>query len=335
MTVRPLLVALVALALPAAACSSGGPATTSFGSPASRAPASKAPSAPRGVVTVTEARAILDQWEKAEKEVNRQGATDWTAAEAGLAAEISNAEGKINKMLGESSSWKAVVKPRFAIPGKVSGAPWFMAEFGRKGASGWWQTIFQKTSAGWRAVAMSATTSKARPPAAARDENGLATTVAPDDGDALIASPRQIAQAHARLQSTFGEDRRAGRVFAADSAARLNAKGRADDRKELRDQWTMTVRSQPAQEIYALRTSAGGALVWYGIRQQLTMTARPGAGTTLGVTNRIGRALSHGNRFSRKAVFKDAGMYLAVVPKSPGIVRIPGEWFTQTSITGS
>ncbi|MEV1176333.1 hypothetical protein [Nonomuraea sp. NPDC049784] len=210
-----------------------------------------------------------------------------------------------------------------------------MAEFGRKGASGWWQAIFQKTSAGWRAVAMSVTTSKSRPPAAARDKNGLATAVAPDDGDALIASPRQIAQAHARLQSTFGQDRRARKMFTADSAARLNADGRAGDRKALQGQWTMTVRSQPTLEIYALRTSAGGALVWYGIRQQYTMTARPGTSTTLGSTDRVNAALSHGNRFAHKAVFKNAGIYLAVVPKSPGIVRVPAEWFTQISITGS
>ncbi|WP_433428272.1 hypothetical protein [Nonomuraea sp. CA-141351] len=333
MPVRPLLVVLVALALPATACSSGRQAASSFGSP----PASTAPSAPRGVVTVAEAKAVFDQWEKAEKEADRQGGTDWTAAEAGLAAEISTVQRKISKMLGESSQkpWKAAVKPRFAIPGKVSGAPWFMVEYGRKGASGWWQAILQKTSAGWRAIAMSVTTSKSRPPAAARDENGLATAVAPDDGDALIASPRQIAQAHARLQSTFGQDRRARQMFTANSPARLNGDAGATDRKALQGQWTMTVRSQPTPEIYALRTSAGGALVWYGIRQQSTMTARPGTSSTVGVSERVAAALSHGNRFAHKAVFKDAGIYLAVVPKSPGIVHVPGEWFTQISITGS
>ncbi|WP_327588122.1 hypothetical protein OHA25_14735 [Nonomuraea sp. NBC_00507] len=333
MTIRPLLVMLTVLALPATACSPGGQAA--FGRSASTGAA--APAAPRGVVTVAEAESIFGQWEKAIKNAALQGGTDWTAAEAELAAEISKAQSKVRKMIGESvsSSRKPIVKTRFAIPGKVAGAPWFMAEYSYKGVSGWWQAVFKKTSAGWRAVAYSATTSKSRPPTPARDKNGLATVVAPDDGNGLIASPRQIVQAHARLQSTFGEDQRARRIFTANSRTRQNAKARVTDRKALQGQWTMTIRPQPAPEIYALRTSSGGALIWYGMRQQETFVARPGTDTTMSFSTRHIAALSHGERFARKAVHKTAAIYLAVVPKSPGLVRVPAEWFTSVSVTGS
>ncbi|MGP3931134.1 hypothetical protein [Nonomuraea sp. KM88] len=171
-----------------------------------------------------------------------------------------------------------------------------------------------------------------RPPAVARDDKGLATAVAPDDGDGLIASPREIAWAHARLQATFGQDRDARRLFTAKSAARLDADVRLDEREHLGNEWNITVRSRPATDIYALRTTNGGALVWYGIQQQNTMVARPGA--TMKFTNRVPAALSHGRSYTRKAVLKTAGIYLAVVPRS-GPVRMPGEWFISLGVSGS
>ncbi|MFG1706924.1 hypothetical protein ACFLIM_27400 [Nonomuraea sp. M3C6] len=332
MTIRPLPIVLIALALPATACNTGSEPASTFARPAS-----SAPSAPRGVVSVTEAKAILAQWEEAEKKAAREGGTDWTAAEAELAAEISRTQSQVRKMIGESvePARKPIVKPRFAIPGKVGGAPWFMAEFSRKGTTSWWQAIFKKTPAGWRTVAISATTTKSRPPAVARDKNGLATVVAADDGNTLIAAPRAIAQAQARLQSTFGQDRRARQLFTADSYARRNANVNRDNRKTLQNQWTTKIRTQPTPEIYALRTSAGGALVWYGIREQATMAARPGTSFNMGFTSRETAALSHGQRFNHKAVYKSAAIYLAVVPRSPGLVRVPAQWFTHVSITGS
>ncbi|MGW0806594.1 hypothetical protein [Nonomuraea sp. NPDC002799] len=332
MTVRPLYLVLVALALPATACSTGAQTPASFGRQVSATP-----SATRGVVSVAEAKNILAEWDKAGKAAERAGGKDWTASEAELSGEISTAQSKVITMLGEplDAYEKPVVKPKFAIPGKVAGAPWFMAEFARKGRSGYTQAIFKKTPAGWRVVAMSANSAKARPPAIARDKNGLATAVAPDDRQGLIASPRQIAQGHARLQSTFGADRRAAKIFNSGAIARTNAAGRRADRDTVRPAWTMTVRTQAAPEIYALRTAAGGALVWYGIREQQTLLARSGNDIRLNFTTRATAALSHGERFTRKAVHKSIALYFAVVPRSPALVRVPGEWFTSISITGS
>ncbi|MFI7704190.1 hypothetical protein [Nonomuraea sp. NPDC049480] len=90
-----------AVALPVTACSTGGQTTSSaFGRSGSAAA-----SAPRGVVTAAEAKAILAKWGKAEKDAARQGGTDWTAANAGLAAEISTSLSQLHKSLGEPVDW--------------------------------------------------------------------------------------------------------------------------------------------------------------------------------------------------------------------------------------
>ncbi|TDE57195.1 hypothetical protein E1295_08710 [Nonomuraea mesophila] len=337
MTMRPLPLVLLALALPVAACTAPtGQAASAFGRPPSAAP-SQEPAQPRGVVSVAEARTVLDQWDKAEADAQRQGGTGWTAAETGFAATMSKADSRAREMIGETVTTprQAIVKPRFAIPGKVSGAAWFMAEFRRKGGTAWSQVIFKKTPDGWRMVFMSITSAKSRPPAVARDGDGLATALAPDDGDGLVASPRRIAQAHARLQATYGEDRDALRVFTTRAIPRLNADARRDERATLGNEWTMEVRSRPVAEVYALRTAKGGALVWYGIRQQNIHVARPGTTATMTFTDRVPAALSHGRSYERRAVLKSAGMYLAVVPRSPGPARVPAEWFISLSAGGS
>ncbi|MFI7618320.1 hypothetical protein ACIBP6_44590 [Nonomuraea terrae] len=320
------------LTLPAAACAVEGRAASSPASPEA------APPAPAGVVSEKEAQTVLDQWEKARAAAVRKGGTDWSPAEAGMAAEITTAQSKVNKMIGErvGGTREPIVKPRFAIPARASGEPWFMADFARKGSSTRYQGIYRKTPAGWRLVAMSVTAGESRPPAVARDRNGLATAVAAGDGDGLIASPRRIAQAHARVEGTLGENRDVRRLFAADSHARRDADALRDQRAQLaRGRWTTTVRTEVAPEIYALRTSAGGALVWYGLRTRQTFTARPGSTQTLGFKEAETAALSHGKRFTREAVYTSAALYLAVVPRSPGLVRVPTAWHTEVAVTGS
>ncbi|WP_165977042.1 hypothetical protein [Nonomuraea diastatica] len=52
-------------------------------------------------------------------------------------------------------------------------------------------------------------------------------------------------------------------------------------------------------------------------------------------TDRVPAALSHGRSYARKADHRKAGIYLAVVPRSPGLVRVPAEWFTSLGISGS
>ncbi|TDD12248.1 hypothetical protein E1292_02050 [Nonomuraea deserti] len=84
-----------------------------------------------------------------------------------------------------------------------------MAGFRREGGTSWSHAVSKKTQDGWCMTLMSVTSARSRPPAVARDGNGMATALAPDDGAALIASPRGIAQAHARLQAAFGQDRSA------------------------------------------------------------------------------------------------------------------------------
>src|SRR5687768_14277246 len=73
----------------------------------------------RAVVTVAEAKKILARWDGAENEAMRRGGTDWSAAEAGLIAEIHQAEVRLNRLRRETPSLtpeERIVQSRFAIP---------------------------------------------------------------------------------------------------------------------------------------------------------------------------------------------------------------------------
>ncbi|WP_345567015.1 hypothetical protein [Nonomuraea rosea] len=328
---RPSLVlvaALSLLALPACNAAGGGQFA------ARPSPTAK----PVGVVTVAEARKILARWDSEEKKAELDRAADFTGAEAGLLAEITKATALLLRALGEpvETSHEAIVKPRFAIPAKgAADPPWFMADFTRKGAKYWGQLIFQQTSDGWRVVARSSTSTKSRIPAPARDGNGLATVLAPDAKTGLPASPRQIAQAHARMQATFGQDPQARRLFTADAKPRVNARTLKDQRQSLRKdlKWNLKVGAQPTQELFTLRAANGGALIWYGLKLKQVYSVTPGAGW-IAFTDRPSAAVSHGKRFNKKAVMSEGAIHLAVVGRS-GQVQVPTVYHASFSITGS
>ncbi|MFC4119062.1 hypothetical protein [Nonomuraea zeae] len=329
---RPSLMLATGLSLtvlPACNAAGGGGQFAAAGRPS---PAAR----PAGVVTVAEARKLLTTWDGEVKKAQRDGGTDYSGTHAGLASELTEADSRVTKALGDpiETSHATIVKPRFAIPAKgAADPPWFMAEFSRKGGKGWTQVIFQQTPGGWRQVAWSETTAKPRIPAPARDGNGLATVLAPDGRSGLPASPRQIVQAHMRMESTFGKDPRARRLFTADAKPRENAANYVRLQQQMRGQWNVKVATKGTQELFALKTAAGGALVWYGTRNRLTFTARPGAGE-LNFTDRPAAATSHGKRYTRKAVLTSGATYLAIVPRS-GKVRVPVRLSAVFTATGS
>ncbi|WP_188190369.1 hypothetical protein [Nonomuraea sp. SYSU D8015] len=289
----------------------------------------------QGVVTAAEAKQILARWDSAEKEAMRQGGTDWTAAEAGLMAEIHKAEVRLDRLTGDTPKvdQERIVKSRFAIPRAGAGTPWFMAEFQRKGGNRRWdQVIFAKTQAGWRMVAVSA--SLGRVPTPARDEDGFATVLAPDDGAGLVVSPRELTRTHARLLTTAGDDPRANRLILRNLFT-WDADTRKGDRENLPTGWKVRPNTQPAQELYALRTTSGSALVWYGITEEDTYTARPGAPGMKFYNGSLAKYLSKGKTFREKAVYKRASMYFAVVPKPKGKVKVLWSRNGYLSATGS
>ncbi|MGP3961250.1 hypothetical protein ACTWPT_35145 [Nonomuraea sp. 3N208] len=289
----------------------------------------------QGVVTVAEAKQILARWDSSEKEAMRQGGTDWSAAEAGLMAEIHQAEVRLDRLQGDTPKvpQSRIVKSHFVIPRAGAGTPWFMAEFRRRdGNRRWDQVIFAKTQAGWRMVAVSA--SLGRIPTPARDHDGFATVLAPDDRAELVVSPQELTRTHARLLTTAGDDPRANRLILRNIFT-WDADTRKLDRENLPTGWNLRRNTQPAQELYALRTTSGGALVWYGITEEDTYTARPGAPGMEFYSGSLAKPLSNGKTFREKAVYKRASMYFAVVPKSKGKVKILWSRNGFLSATGS
>ncbi|WP_433430695.1 hypothetical protein [Nonomuraea sp. CA-141351] len=311
----------------------GGPSAPFVDSP-KRGTVTSPPPQKQGVVTAAEAQQILARWDSAEREAMRQGGTDWSAAEAGLIAEIHQAEVRLDRLQGEAAqvSQSRIVKPRFAIPRAAAGTPWFLAEFKRPGNRLWEQIIFAKTSAGWRMVADSATLD--RLPTPARDDDGFATVLAPDDRAGLVISPQELTRTHARLLTTAGDDPRANRIILR-NVFTWDADVRKRDRENLPTGWDLRRNTQPAQESYALRTTSGSALFWYGITEEDTYTARTGAPGMKFYSGSLAKNLSKGKTFREKAVYKRASMYFAVVPKSKGKVKILWSRNGYLSVTGS
>ncbi|MEV1248778.1 hypothetical protein [Nonomuraea sp. NPDC049750] len=304
-----------------AACNGGGePAAPAFAGGATANPL------PAGAsVSPSEAKNILDRYERLAKQASSKG-KGWEAAEAGLSLQLTNADTRMDTLLGERRKGRAGVdESRFAIP---ASGDWFLAEY--KTGSNWTQLIFQQTTEGWRVVSASAT----RPPAIAKDGNGYATALNVDERGGLAVSPRQAATAHARLMSTLGADAGAKQLFAAgDYTTELVASLRSD-RQKAQGQWNLKYQPQLAPEVFALKTSAGGAVVWYGMREQDTFTARPGA-AELGLSQPNWKALSRGTFYKSKVTMKSGAIYVAVIPPSSGKVRVISQWFAPFNISGS
>lgn len=297
-----------------AACNGGEPAQPAFAGGTVPSPAAAGPISP------TEAKRILDQYERLANQA------DWKSAEAGLSLQMTNADNRVNALLGERPGKRpAITKTRFAIP---PGGAWFLAEY--KTGSNWTQLIFQKNAEGWRVVSGSV----ARPPAIAKDPNGFASALNVDERGGLAVSPRQAAETHTRLMSTVGEDTAAQRMFASGDYTTQLVAGLRSDRQKARGQWTLKYQPQLVPEIFALETSDGGAVVWYGVRQQDTYTARPGA-AELRLTQRGWAALSRGAFYKSKVTMKSGAVYVAVIPPSSGKVRVISQWFSPFSINGS
>ena len=323
----PVLAALVLSGV--AACGGGSAQQSSVAGEARTTPVQQE------VVTPAEAKRILDLYEKLADQAVLQG-KGWEAAEAGLSLQQTKADERVNAMIGNrSTNPMEIHKTRFTIPRSGANPPWFLAEFALKGGKSWRQLIFQKTTQGWRVVASSVTDPKMKVPAIAKDRDGLATALPVDERGTLTISPRQAAQSHVRLFATAGAEPRARQTIAPGSFTTEIANGVQDERKELGGQWNVRYQPKLAPEIFALKTSAGGALIWYGFLQRNSYVARPGSTYTASFHGRQTAALSHGETFEKRAAINSASTFLAVVPSSPGKVRVLNEWFSLLSITGS
>ncbi|MEU7743626.1 hypothetical protein [Nonomuraea sp. NPDC049158] len=287
------------------------------------------------MVTPAEAKGILGRYEKLADQAVLQG-KGWEAAGGGLFLQQTKADERVNTMIGNhSTNPMEIRKTRFTIPRSGANPPWFLAEYTQKGSKSWTQVIFQKTAQGWRVVASSFTDSTMKVPAIAKDRDGLATALPADERGTLAVSPRQAAQSHVRLIATAGADPRARQTIAPGRFTTETANFVLAERKGLGGQWNVRYQPKLVPEIFALKTSAGGALIWYGYLQGDSFIARSGSTYTASFNDRGTAALSHGKTFKKRLKRNSVSSYLAVIPPSRGKARVINEWFSLLSITGS
>jgi hypothetical protein len=142
----------------------------------------------------------------------------------------------------------------------------------------------------------------------ALDKDGFATAVGPSDHDAAL-QPRKVASAHAATLST-GASGMAPGPFTTESRDALT---RVQDELHKRGVTLISDFAPDQQRTYALRTTAGGALVWYVVRQSERYDmVDPGTVNTDGdlaglVTGRVGHHLSSIALIQYLAVVPDHG----------------------------
>ncbi|MFF5247015.1 hypothetical protein ACFY3V_22210 [Streptosporangium sp. NPDC000095] len=244
--------------------------------------------------------------------------------EHGLALEMTRASFKTAEMQGTSLATGIWPNPQVWIPRHVEGtADWFVAVSHEPGVARI-VDVMSSAPGGWRLVASAADTrdTPARFPKIATDGEGYATSL-PENATGLSATPRQIARAHlaslenAEIDSRFEEGpwTSEASLFWHQERVRLE---QAD--------WKLTLSYRLEGPVRALRTSDGGALVWYGARStELREAVREGAKVKLKGSAAV---RTRGKSFARSVSATYGRMYVTHVPPvgSNEPARVLGEW---------
>ncbi|MGV9776185.1 hypothetical protein [Streptosporangium sp. NPDC003464] len=244
--------------------------------------------------------------------------------EHGLALEMTRASFKTARLEGESVASGIWPNPQVWIPRHVEGTPdWFVAVSYEPGVARI-TDVMSSTPAGWRLVASAADTraTPARFPKIATDADGYATSL-PENTSELLATPREVASAHlaslagAELDPTFADGPWTSETveFWQQERAQLEEAG-----------WSLRLSYQLEGPVRSLRTSDGGALIWYAAR---SVDARKAERVGAKVTLKGSAAVRTGNRSFTRSVSATYGrMYVAHVPPAGSIepVRVLGEW---------
>ncbi|MEU4830064.1 hypothetical protein [Streptosporangium sp. NPDC023615] len=244
--------------------------------------------------------------------------------EHGLALEMTRAGFTTAKMEGTSLATGVWPNPKVWIPRRVEGvADWFVAVSHEPGVARI-VDVMSSAPGGWRLVASAADTraTPARFPEIATDAEGYATGL-PENATGLAATPRQIARAHlaslekAQTDPAFEEGPWTSEtvLFWQQERARLQE---AD--------WRLTLSYRLEGPVRALRTSDGGALVWYGARSiELREAVREGATVKLKGSAAV---RTRGKAFAHSVSATYGRMYVTHVPPagSNEPARVLGEW---------
>ncbi|WP_329427342.1 hypothetical protein OG339_44560 [Streptosporangium sp. NBC_01495] len=244
--------------------------------------------------------------------------------EHGLALEMTRAGFKTAEMQGTSLATGIWPNPQVWIPRHVEGtADWFVAVSYEPGVARI-VDVMSSAPGGWRLVASAADTraTPARFPKIATDGEGYATSL-PESATGLSATPRQIARAHlaslenAEIDARFDEGpwTSEAALFWQQERARLD---QAD--------WRLTLSYRLEGPVRALRTSDGGALVWYGARStELREAVREGAKVKLKGSAAV---RTRNKSFARSVSATYGRMYVTHLPPagSNEPARVLGEW---------
>ncbi|WP_433259785.1 hypothetical protein ACQPYK_49335 (plasmid) [Streptosporangium sp. CA-135522] len=292
-------------------------------------------------LTVAQARRIHDRYQRLMRRIFAAGGTGLEQAQAGLGLQLGQAGDRIARLRGDRPEpSKRVTGVDVAIPRPVAGQRrWFVAMPLYAGSSQRVHLVFQEGAAGWRLVAGSAAPLDHRLPDIALDADGLAAAVGEDAGG-LTATPRALAQAHAASLSTFNADPRGRELITPGGyTSEAAVKARAE-RAQLRGQWKMQIRTRELPDLFSLRTTDGGTLTWYGLREQLVFTVAASGAQRIAFTDQPNvQTLSRGRSFSRHATVTSAGWFLAVIPaamsrRAPR-AEIVGDWWSALSVRGT
>ncbi|MBB2912616.1 hypothetical protein FHS43_003899 [Streptosporangium becharense] len=244
--------------------------------------------------------------------------------EHGLALEMTRAGFRTAEMQGTSLASGIWPNPQIWIPRRVAGeADWFVAVSYEPGVARV-ADVMSSAPGGWRLVASAADTraTPARFPKIATDAEGYATSL-PENAPGLIATPRQIARAHlASLERAENDPRFEEGPWTSDTVLFWQ---RERTRLEQAD-WGLTLSYRLEGPVRTLRTSDGGALIWYGARSTEVRTAKqPGATVRL----KGSAAVRTRNKSFATSVSATYGrMYVTHVPPagSNEPARVLGEW---------
>ncbi|MEU4703232.1 hypothetical protein [Nonomuraea dietziae] len=276
-------------------------------------------------ITAAEAKRVHDRFQRelsaAQLKLDHK-AVD--ALEHGLALEMTKASfetARLRKSEVPAGIWpgtKVWVPRRTAEAGE-----WFVAAMHEPGVARV-TDLMVRTGKGWRLAVSTADTRDPAPdlPAIAVDPEGYATSL-DEFTSGLRGTPKQIALAHLRSLERATEDGRFAEGPWTSTAVKLWQRERA----QLREAgWKLELSYRLTGQVRALRTTDGGALVWYSARSTEVRTAeRPGTTVTL----KGPAAVRTGNRsFARTASATYGRMYLAHVPPigSAEPIRVMGDW---------
>lgn len=328
----------------AAACGAGSVSAPSTGTGVPARASSAAPS-PAQTLTVSEAERIYARYARLYRKIYSVKGKGLEKILSKLALEISRADYRLAQLEGwkpSDSGRVAAVEVTIArVP--VGHARWFVATLTYANArTARTHLIFQEGPSGagemegWRVVAGSTAAAGQALPRVARNGDGVAEALA-EDVEGLVATPRQVAEAHATWISHLDGETGSGRVLAADGYTKDAVTDRRAERAKLRGQWTLRMQTSNPGTVYALRTQDGGALVWYALREQHTYSvAVPGAGQ-ISFSKRGPRLLSAGRQYTHTAQVRFAGWFSAVVPSKSAATKamVVGDWYSALSVRGS